>query len=94
MKHLRLANPADMPLMLKLVRERIALINEEIRLERLFAPDALPPTIRGMYDLRYLFEDQQPVRVYTPLLDTLFEAERMILRNLEDQNGEPPASEP
>ena len=82
-----------LPLMLTLVRERMALVTKELSLERMFLPDTLPPLIKDVYNLDYMFETQYTIRLYGRLLDQLFEAEQSILAKLEDQNAEAPASD-
>src|SRR5476649_517015 len=73
LKHLARSEPDELPLMLELVRERKALIESELRFERMLIPDtlSLPPLLKNLYSLDFLFEETEVVRTYGRLLETL-----------------------
>jgi len=93
LKHLRDAELDQLPLFLRLVRERKALVENELRFERMMLPDTLPPLLKNMYLLEYLLEESDAVRIYVGLLEALHEAEVAILAKIGDQNTEAPASD-
>jgi len=95
LKHLANSEWEELPLMLQLVRERKALIESELRFERMMVPETLtlPPLLKNLYSLDFLFEETEVVRVYGRLLESLYEAEQSILAKIGDQNTEVPASD-
>jgi hypothetical protein len=95
LKYLARSEPDELPLMLELVRERKALIESELRFERMLIPDTLtlPPLLKNLYSLDFMFEETEVVRTYGRLLETLYEAEQSILAKIEDQNTDPFASD-
>ena len=95
MKHVSNCQPEQYSLMLRLIGERKELVLNELQFERMMAPDTLtlPPLLKNMYSLDFLFEETEVVRIYGMLLETLHEAEQSILAKIGDQNTEAPASE-
>ena len=93
LKHVAEATPESYPILLTLIKERRDLINRELRLERMFQTDMLPPLIKNIYNLDYLFEEYDVVRIYDRLLHELYTAELFILVKMEDLNIEAPASD-
>ena len=93
LKHVAEATPESYPILLTLIKERRDLINRELRLERMVQTDMLPPLIKNIYNLDYLFEEYDVVRIYDRLLHELYTAELFILVKMEDLNIEAPASD-
>lgn len=95
LRHLANSEPSELPLLLRLVRERKALIENELRFERMLIPDTLtlPPLLKNLYSLDFLFEETEVVRGYGRLLEQLYEAEQFILSKIGDQNPDTPASD-
>jgi hypothetical protein len=93
MKHVGQCEEDKLWIMLRLVKERKELIEGELRFERMISPEPMPPLLKNLYSLEFLFEENEAVRTYNRLLDTLDEAEQSILAKMLDQNGDAPASD-
>ena len=93
LKHAENSTPERLPLYLTLIQMRRKAIEKELRFERLLAPDTLPPLLRDFYSLEGLFEEDEAIRTYKSLLETLQIAEQSVLAKMRDQNVELPASE-
>jgi len=93
LKHVAFADPDQLPVFLRLVRERKDLIESELAFERLLNPYPMPPLLKNLYSLEFFFEENEVVRIYCRLLDSLYEAEQSILKKLGDLNTDAPASE-
>jgi len=79
--------------MLRLIRERKEMIEKELRFERMMMPEALPPLLKNLYSLEFIFEETEAVRFYGRLLESLYEAEQSILSKMGDQNNDASASD-
>ena len=93
LKCIRGCDPAELYIMLRLVRERKELIEGELRFERLLSPDILPPNLANLYSLDFLAEESEVVPVYRSLLEQLDDAEQGILAKIGDQNEDAQASD-
>ena len=93
LKHVLECSQDGYPMMLTLIRERKDMVTRELALERMFGADTLPPLIRNVYNLEYLFEEFEAVRIYDRLLQSLYAAEQLILGKMEDLNRDAPASD-
>jgi len=93
LKHVANAPDEELPLMLRLIRERKEMIEKELRFERMMMPEALPPLLKNLYSLEFIFEETEAVRFYGRLLESLYEAEQSILSKMGDQNNDASASD-
>lgn len=93
LKHVLECPPDGYPMMLTLIRERKDMVTRELAFERMFESDTLPPLIRNVYNLEYMFEEFEAVRIYDRLLQSLYAAEQLILGKMEDLNRDAPASD-
>ena len=82
-----------MPIMLVLIRTRMARLEQELRFERLLSYDRLPPLLRNLYSLEGLFDEDEATRTYAQLLSVLRDAEQTVVSRMRDLNMELPASE-
>jgi len=93
LKHVKACEPERLWVMLGLIRDRIKLVESELFVERLISTDPLPPTLKSLYTLDFLFEENEPIVVYMHLLESLQEAEQSVIAKMLDQNPESPASD-
>jgi len=93
LKHVGQCEQEQLPLMLRLVQDRKEMIYKELDFERMIAPDSLPPLLKNLYTLDFLFDESEVVKLYDRLLESLYDAERAILAKIGDQNKDVPASE-
>jgi hypothetical protein len=89
LRHLARCGSDELPLMLSLVRERKALIEKELQFERMLIPDiaTLPPLLKNLYSLEFMFEETEVVREYSRLLESLYEAEQSVLGRIDHDSG-------
>ncbi|HSI73284.1 MAG TPA: hypothetical protein VK934_08905 [Fimbriimonas sp.] len=89
MKAIRTSDLTGLALLRQLIDQRKRLIESELRLERMMqAEPVLPPLLKGLYSLDFLGNEEEPVRLYTRLLNELDDAAAKIDRILADQNRE------
>jgi hypothetical protein len=93
LKAIKGAELDSLPLLRQLIDQRKRLIESELTLERMMQPEQpLPPLLSNMYALEFLGVEDEPIRTYTKLLDSLDEAARKIDRMMYELNDESPAS--
>ncbi len=93
MKAIKGADLDSLPFMRHLIDQRKKLIESELSLERMMQPEMpMPPLLMNMYSLEFLGVEDEPVRTYTRLLNTLDEAARKIDRMLYELNDQSSAS--
>ncbi len=93
LSHLLDCQPDQASLMYRLITERKKLVEKELKFERMMAPEVLPPTLKNLYALDFVFEENDAVRVYTRLLDNLDQAEHALRSKFGDQKQQAPASD-
>ncbi len=93
MKAIKNAELDSLPLLRQLIGQRKEMIEAELSLERMMQPEQpMPPLLMNMYSLEFLGAEDEPVRTYTRLLDTLDEAARKLDRMLHELNKDSTAS--
>jgi hypothetical protein len=93
---LRASNGAceeSLPLFLRLIEQRRKLVEQELRMCRLLAPEPLPPLLRNFYTLDTGHVEEEPVKVYKRLLNELDHAKEILERQFKELNPPSLASE-
>ncbi len=74
----------DLPLLLRLLEQRMFMIEKELGVERMLNSDELPPTVLGdAYSLDYLFvSETDAVSTYVTLLDKLYDSILFVRRKI------------
>ena len=92
-KQVRTADPDSYPLLLRLIDQRKQMLNVELSLARMIAPEPMPPLLTNFYSLDNLGDEDNVVQTYVRVLSELDEAEKFIRAQFVEINLEAPASD-